>query len=601
MLKLLLVSLAIPVWSEPPSITKVEPPDWWAAHTINPVRLLLHGAGLQGATVSAPAGLSISDVRSNERGTYLFASLTIPPSTRPGTYVLLVHAAEGEAKVPFRVNAALQPSARLPGFSPADVVYEIMPDRFANGDPGNDGPPALLDRNNASAYHGGDFKGIIDHLAYVEDLGATAIWMTPIYDNSDEITRAQGGAMTDYHGYGATDFYGVEEHFGDLKTLRELVARAHSMGMKVIQDQVANHCGPHHPWVNDPPTPTWFHGTLEHHLNETWNGWALPDPNSEPLKRAVLEGWFGDTLPDLNQDDPELRIYEIQNTLWWLGEVGFDAVRQDTFQYVSRDFWRDWMLAIKRQFPTVNVVGEVLQPDPVLVSFFQGGKVQQGVDTHLDSLFDYPLYFALRGVFTEGKALSDVPATLSHDDLYSNANVLWTFIGDHDEPRLMNFARVDLASAKLAATCVFTVRGVPFIYSGDELGLRGGDDPDNRRDFPGGWPGDEHSAFLHRTADEETMFQHLRKLAHVRRTVSALARGVTKNLLVSDRQWAFERIAGDSDVLVVINQSDKPATLSLAVDGTAWHGLLGYAETLSLTNGTLSVTLPAKSGEILSR
>jgi glycosidase len=220
-----------------------------------------------------------------------------------------------------------------------------MPDRFANGDPANDDPPVsrgMYDRAKSRYYHGGDFRGVIQHLPYLKDLGVTAIWLTPIYDNVNHLNQREkyeGQAITDYHGYGTVDFYGVEEHFGSLDDYRELVDRAHALGMKVIQDQVANHTGPYHPWVEDPPAPAWFHGTDAQHLSNSWRTWTLIDPHASPVAQAsTLDGWFVGILPDLNQDDPEVARYLIQNTLWWIGRSGIDGIRQDTVPYVPRRF-----------------------------------------------------------------------------------------------------------------------------------------------------------------------------------------------------------------------------------------------------------------------
>ena len=268
-------------------------------------------------------------------------------------------------------------------------------------------------------YHGGDFRGIIEHLPYLKDLGVTAIWLTPIYDNVNQLNEREkydNQAITDYHGYGAIDLYGIEEHFGSLDDFRELVDRAHALGIKVIQDQVANHTGPYHPWVKDPPTPTWFHGSEAQHLSNTWRTWALIDPYASPAAKAsTLDGWFAGILPDLNQDDPEVARYLIQNTLWWIGRTGIDGIRQDTAPYVPRRFWRDWSAAIHAHYPAFKIVGEVYDSDPALPSFFPGRTPQtDGIDTGLDSVFDFPLQDAIARVFTSKAPLRELPKLLAH-------------------------------------------------------------------------------------------------------------------------------------------------------------------------------------------
>ena len=342
-----------------PEVTKVEPPSWWIGHSINPVRLLIRGRNLEGArAIPDGAGVTAGSTLVNAAGTYAFVDIAIAREAKPGAHRLRIVTAGGEASAPFEVLRPLPREGRFQGFSPDDVIYLIMPDRFSNGDPSNDDPAVsrgMWDRQKPRYYHGGDFQGIVDRLPYLKDLGVTAIWINPVYDNVNHLNEREqdnGQAITDYHGYGAVDFYGVEEHFGTLTRFRELVDAAHRQGIKVIQDQVANHTGPYHPWVTDSPTQTWFHGTETHHLANTWQTWTLVDPHATPeLQQATLDGWFIDILPDLNQDDQEVARYLIQNTLWWVGISGLDGIRQDTLPYVPRRFWRDWMAAIKRQYP----------------------------------------------------------------------------------------------------------------------------------------------------------------------------------------------------------------------------------------------------------
>lgn len=551
-LAFLAMNLCVSVYAQAPAVSKVEPPNWWVGHTINQVRLLVRGSNLSGASIEPPHGLHTSHVKVSANGTYLFVDVDIPKKLAPGDYPLTVKTKAGSAPIPFRLDAPVSPKAGFQGFASDDIIYLLMPDRFANGDVSNDDPGAsrgLFDRSKSRYYHGGDIQGIIDHIPYLKELGVTAIWTTPVYDNNNRLNEKEtygGQAISDYHGYGAVDYYGVEEHFGNLDLLRKLVAAAHRNGMKVIQDQVENHVGPYHPWVEDEPTPTWFHGTAQHHINESWQIWTLADPHSPPsLRNAVLNGWFVNILPDMNQEDPEVARYEIQNSLWWLGVVGFDGIRQDTWPYVPRTFWRDWMTAIKAQYPQVTVVGEVFDADPALVSFFQGGKTQyDGIDDLVDSVFDFPLFFKIREAFGQGKPLSVVPNLLSHDYLYADPDRLVTFLGLHDVARFMNEPNASLDSLKLAFTCLLTSRGIPMIYYGDEIRMTGGNDPENRRDFPGGWKGDQQNAFVAggRTPDQEQLFEHVRKLNHLRLQLECLRHGRTVNLAATDSVWAYARV-----------------------------------------------------------
>jgi len=340
--------------ADSPAVARVEPPGWWAGHTHNPVRLLISGEGFAGARVEVPSGFVASNLRVSENGHYLFVDLRIPPAARPGSLALRVVNQSGAARVPFELLSPVAREGRFQGFTTDDVIYLLMPDRFANGDPSNDDPnisPGLTDRSRPRDYHGGDLQGVIDRLDYLQDLGVTTLWLTPWYDNAnhanhfekygrDNKLSSKGTPSTDYHGYGAVDFYGVEEHFGDLDLVREFVSQAQARGMKVVQDQVANHTGPSHPWVADPPTATWYNGTPSNHLANSWKIWTTTTPNPPPDQlQSTLQGWFIDILPDLNQNDPEVATYLIENSLWWLGVTGADAVRQDTLPYVPRRYW----------------------------------------------------------------------------------------------------------------------------------------------------------------------------------------------------------------------------------------------------------------------
>ena len=394
---------------------------------MNPVRVLLHGTRLTDAHIEIDGpGVAAGNTRVSAAGAYLFVDLTIDGTTTAGERTLRIVSSSGTTTATFTILPRLDTAGRFQGLGPDDVIYLAMPDRFVDGDASNNDPsisPGLYDRSKPRYYHGGDFKGITSKLPYLKDLGVTAVWLNPWYDNVNHLNQKEtydNQPITDYHGYGAVDFYGVEEHFGSTADLQALVSSAHALGLKVVQDQVANHTGPYHPWVDDPPTPTWFNGTAAHHVANTWQVWTLQDPHATAQEqRATLEGWFIDILPDLNQQDDETARYIIQNALWWTGTLGLDAIRQDTWPYVPRVFWQRWMTALKREFPHLTAVGELFDEDPALVSFFVGGASRfDGVDTKVDSLFDFPLMGAIRQVFAKGGPIRAVVQVLAHDHLY---------------------------------------------------------------------------------------------------------------------------------------------------------------------------------------
>ena len=575
---------------------KVDPPSWWTRSSFNPVRLLIRGTNLKNGPVriSGTGVRIVGAPKINERGTYAFVDVAISPNAQPGQRTITIGSARGS----FEVFPPLNRQGRFQGFSPSDVLYLTMIDRFNDGDKSNNDPPqsrGIYDPKNKFYYHGGDLQGVIDRLPYLKDLGITAIWLTPWYDNYDRLNQIElkeGKPSTGFHGYNPQDFYAVEEHFGTLAKLKELVDAAHRSGIKIIQDQVVNHTGPYHPWVDDPPTPTWFNGTKSNHLKNVFQTWVLHDPRPvEQLKRETMEGWFLDFLPDLNQHDREVSRYLIQNTLWWIGVSGLDGIRMDTWQYVPNEFWRDWNAALKREFPNFKVVGEVKDGDVVHTSFFQGGRVRfDGIDSGLDSLLDFPLFYSVRHAFAEGKSIQAIPATLARDYLYTNPDILVTLLGGHDDGRFMSEKGATIAGLKLANAFVLTTRGVPQLYYGDEIAMTGPDEPTTRGDFPGG----------PRTREERELFDYIKRLIALRRELAPLRTGRLVNLYVSEQQYAYAR----GPVIVAINNDDKQAEISFDTDfadGTRIHDRLGVTAEAVVREGKVRVTLPQRSAAIFVR
>jgi glycosidase len=582
---------------------------------MGPVRVMIRGKNFQGARVELIGpGIEIGTTTINERGTYIFVDIGIANDAAPGKRAISITTPRGSTRTEFEVLEHPNRAGRFQGFSPADVMYLIMIDRFADGDPSNNDPQhsrGIYDRKNKFYYHGGDLQGVINHLPYLKELGVTAIWLTPWYDNYDRLNQIElkeGKPSTGFHGYNPQDFYAVDEHFGTHAKVRELVAAAHESGIKIIQDQVMNHTGPYHPWVEDPPTPTWFNGTKDRHLKNVFQTWVLHDPRPVwSLKRETMEGWFLDFLPDLNQKDPQVSRYLIQNTLWWIATTGIDGIRMDTWQYVPDSFWINWIAAIKREFPNFKVVGEVKDGDVVHTSFFQGGKVtSDGVHWGLDSLLDFPLFYPIRHAFAEGKPIDEIPKTLAKDYLYRNSEILVTLLGGHDDGRFMSERGATIAGLKLANAFLLTTRGVPQLYYGDELAMEGGDEPTTRGDFPGGFPGDKRNAFTAagRTKDEQELFDYIKRLTTLRRDLEPLRTGNLVNLHVSEQQYAYARTTNNAAVVVVINNNDKAADIGVDVTRLSLGNLLslndqlGESRAVTLRDNILRVNLPGRSAAI---
>lgn len=594
-----------------PIITKVEPPSWWINHTINPVRLLIRGQNLASARVIAgKPGIATSGVRINQAGTYLFVDVTVGPGAKPGVYPINIQTPAGRTTFQFTINTPLDSRANFQGITNNDVIYLIMTDRFANGDKGNDQPadaPArATDRKNPRAYHGGDLRGVIDHLGYMKELGVTAIWLTPWYDNWNGISDCDRPwcPSTYYHGYHTIDYYGVEDRFGDLATLKELVEKAHALGLKVIQDQVANHVGAHHPWATDSPLDNWFHGTMQNHERERFQNYVLLSPHGNPADvRNTLDGWFSDDMPDMNQDEPEVARYEIQNSLWWIGTTGIDGIRQDTIQYIPRSFIRDLSNALHRQYAHMWMVGEVFERDAAQTAFFIGGhKGWDGVDTQLDSVFDFSLWNVSLEVFTRHASMRALPNQLKYDALYPEPARVTTLVNNHDTQRFMSLPGATLEGAMLHTAFTLTVRGTPQLYAGEEIAMEGKEDPDNRRDFPGGFSGDNRNAFTAsgRSRDEQRMWQWTHDWLALRRQYSALRVGKLIDLFVDDESYAYVRQdASGQTVVVVINRDNDARKISLTIPGIAGNATLnpifGKVESAVVSSGAVSLSVPSKT------
>ena len=348
-----------------PSVQQTDPPNWWSGLP-NPM-LLLRGKNLSQAHVSSSmAGISVRRTRISANGHWAFVWLDIA-SAPPQHFDLIVRTPGGEVRVPYELDKRHAPTDGFQGFSSADAMYLIMPDRFADGDRANDRlaqSPGTYDLSKPRAYHGGDLRGIENHLDYIQKLGVTTVWVTPLYANDLH-------AAADYHGYGAVDMYSVNPHFGTLQDYEDLAQALHSHGMKLVLDTVPNHVGAKNPWVLDPPAPEWFHGTLAHHIEANGNFAPITDPHSPPAAYGpAVDGWFANVLPDLNQSNPLVKQYLIQNAIWWIESGTLDGLRLDTFPYVDRSFWQDFHTELHALYPHLTTVGEIFNPDPTIVSYF---------------------------------------------------------------------------------------------------------------------------------------------------------------------------------------------------------------------------------------
>jgi glycosidase len=570
-----------------PQVTKVEPPNWWTGF-VSPVMVLLYGENLQDSKVSVSyPGVKIDKTQIQPDGKNAFVWIDIAKNAKPGNIVLALSGPQDQTIATLPLLARLPQQGRFQGVTRDDVIYLIMPDRFADGDPSNNMPkgaaPGTYDRNAPKAYHGGDFKGIQDHLPYLKDLGITTLWLTPIVDN-DNVSET-------YHGYGAIDLYSVEDHFGSLTDYQQLVATAHQHGIKVLFDMVPNHVGPNHPWAKSQPAPGWLHGTTADHINTDYDYPPVTDPHAvEKNYCSALEGWFANVLPDLAQENPLVAQYLLQNAYWWMEMGGLDGFRIDTFPYVPRSFWTKYLQGLQATYPNFFAVGEVYNSEPPTVAYFAGGQTGfDGIDTHLTTPFDFPMNSAIRQVVNHGASAKKIVDVLRQDRLYPHPELLVTFIGNHDMTRFLTDAGDSTAKLKLGLSLLLTLRGIPQLYYGDEIAMPGGEDPDDRHDFPGGFSGDAQSAFSRagRTPAEQEVFAYVQGLLKLRREHPALRVGEQKHVVVADDYYLFTRESPGERLLIAFYKSDAPKTLAVDLTDTS----IANAKSFAALNGAATPTL----------
>lgn len=551
-------------------IERIDPPSWWTGFASPELQLLVHGPGAAGLEPSIDyPGVRLAAVTRLDSPNYLFLTLTIARDAQPGS-VPIVFRRGGRVvqRYAYPLAARRPHSAERRGFDASDAIYLVMPDRFANGDPGNDQPPGArdhVDRRDGDARHGGDLAGIAAHLDYIERLGFTQLWLTPVLENAQP--------KLSYHGYSITDHYRVDPRFGSNAQLQALSAAARARGIGLIGDIVVNHIGSQHWWMKDLPSPDWLSGggarPLTNHMHTT-----IQDPYAADVdRRLYVDGWFDKSMPDLHTTQPLLGAYLIQYALWWIEYADLSSLRMDTYSYSDKDFMAAFTRRILREYPHLNIVGEEWRGDPAIVAYWQAGKVNADhYVSYLPSLMDFPLQQALvhglRDKDTWGTGLPGLYERLSDDFLYANPRNLVIFPDNHDMDRIYAELGHDDDLWRMALVYVATMRGIPQITYGTEVLLandKSGDDGDRRRDFPGGWPGDAADAFSGRGLDPHTAAaqQFVRTLFTWRKGSKAVHDGTLKHYAPVNGVYVYFRQQGGETVMVVLNKAATPATLDL--------------------------------------
>ncbi len=569
--------LLIPLtaWAGVPSISRVEPPFWWTGFKDTGLQLLVHGDNISNTTpsVSYP-GVSITRVDRVKSPNYLFIYLDIGEGTRPGSFDIVFSSGETSLTHTFQLREKNPDADYTRGFSASDAIYLVTPDRFANGDPGNDTIEGMGDPANRDApggRHGGDLQGIADHLDYIREMGFTAIWLNPLVENRMPTYS--------YHGYSATDFYRVDPRFGTNEEYRELVSSARDMGIGVIMDMIVNHIGSEHWWMDDLPTDDWLNFqvapviTSHEHITEQ-------DPYSSEYDRSrYSDGWFVETMPDLNQRNALLADYLTQNALWWIEYLGLAGIRMDTYPYPDKQYMAEWSRRLMDEYPQFNIVGEEWTDNPAGVSYWQAGKFNRdGYVSYLPSLMDFPLQSALRwGLVTdEGSKMEDLRPggllylyrMLANDFLYPDPNALVIFPDNHDITRIYTQLGEDYDLFRMAMAYILTMRGVPHLYYGTEVLMHNREAEDHgiiRGDFPGGWEGDERNAFTGEglTGREREAQAFLKKLLNWRLDKKVIHAGKLTHFRPENGTYVYFRHDARDSVMVVFNKNREPVELPL--------------------------------------
>ncbi len=571
-----------PVGLEKVTVPRVEPLNWWTGMQSPELELLVYDrnvAAYTNAEVAYP-GVRVVYVQREANPNYLFIGLQIGPGAAPGSFPITLTGEDSSRTIDYALLPHPRNTQGRSKLSQADFMYLIMPDRFANGDPTNDTVAGMAqtgtNRNKIFFRHGGDLAGVAQHLDYLQDLGVTALWLNPVLENDQPYES--------YHGYAITDHYRIDRRFGSNEAYRRLVEAAHQRGIKVIMDVIFNHVGDRHYQILDLPSTDWIHQWPEY-TQTTYRATTLLDPHvSDYDRRRMTDGWFDKHMPDLNQQNPHLARYLIQNSLWWTLYSGQDGFRIDTYSYPDPNFMAEWNRRLLEESPDLGIFGETWVHGPAVQAYFAGGRgIHQDFDTHLPGVTDFQLYYAIHEALNTEPGWTDgvlrLYYTLAQDYLYAKPENNVTFLDNHDIARLFTSLGQDTTKMKSALTLLLTLRGIPMITYGTELafeGSGGGFGEGGRIDFRGGFAGDTATLFDagNRTATESAIFRHLRDLAHYRKTSKALTEGSLTQFVPVDGIYVYFRQAGDEQLMVVFNGNSEARE---AIDLSPYAGrLAGY-------------------------
>lgn len=589
-------------------IQRIEPPHWWVGMHHNQLQLLMYGNQIAEFQVSIDhPEVRLVETTKTVNSNYLFLELEISPKTKPGNIQI---AFQKNGKTAFTVDYNLYErewnAESNPGFDASDVIYLITPDRFANGDLANDDLEGMLESPNRTEIHGrhgGDLQGIIEHLDYMEQLGFTALWLNPVLENNMP--------SWSYHGYAITDFYQVDPRFGTNQLYRNLADSLRKRNMKLIMDQVLNHCGAEHWWMRDMPSDDWINRWPEYR-ETNHRRTTLQDIHASAIDRKEFSsGWFVPAMPDLNQTNRFMARYLIQNSIWWVEYLGLNGIRVDTWSYPDKLFVSEWAAALLAEYPSLSIVGEEWFLEPAILAYWQAGqKNHDGYSAPLKSLMDFPLQQALVKALTHEEGWNsgwiELYETLAMDFLYPNADDLVIFPDNHDMSRIATQLGHDPDLLRMALAFFLTTRGIPQIYYGTEIGMSNPDSDAHgviRSDFPGGWPNDEIDAFKGKdmSSEQQSLSVYLQKLLSWRKESAAVHQGRMVHFYPKNGVYTYWRILNDKKVLVALNKNETAVSLDMKRFDEVLDGESYAKDIISGTERQLGATLeiPPRSALIM--
>ena len=589
-------------------IDKVEPPFWWSDMNLSEVQIMFYGKNIAQNEVSVSNGLTIKSIQKTENPNYLFVTIDTK-NIMAQEFVFTFKNGKKSFTQNYAVKERRENSKYRKSYDSSDVIYLIMPDRFANGNPNNDNSKStkeIANRSLPGGRHGGDIEGLIKNLDYIKELGATAVWPTPLCEDNDD--------NYSYHGYGQSDVYKIDPRYGTNEEYVKLSAELHQRGMKNIMDYVTNHWGWKHWMYNDLPTYNWIH-QFPGYSQSNYRMTTQFDNNASKVDtKQCMDGWFVPSMPDLNQSNPLVLNYLTQNAIWWIEYADLDGFRVDTYSYNDKEGISKWTKAITDEYPHFNIVGEVWMHDQAQMSYWQkDSKIGaiQSYNSNLPSVMDFTLHDAIGNVFNEDRQSWDrgmiqVYDNFANDFLYPNPNNLLVFAENHDTGRFNEIYKSDFKKYQIAMTLIATVRGIPQLYYGSEIGMKGDKgkgDADIRRDFPGGWNGDANNAFTKqgRTAEQQKFFEFSSKLFTWRKSKEVIHSGKTTHYVPDNNVYVYFRYNEKETVMVIINNNSEKQTLKTNRFKESIQNLKSGKEVLSGTTFDLNndIEIEGKSALIL--